>query len=76
METALRVLARHALLVLVASVVRKRTTEIACSIELGPDHDPEVLNPRDVRQKARGLSDVDVVLALMSRHRLNSRAFA
>ena len=76
MKTALRVLARHALLVLVATVVREWATVVASSVELGPAQDPKVLDPKDVRQNARRPVYIDAVLTLMSGHRLNTCAFA
>ena len=76
METALRVLVRHALLMLVATVVQEWASVLARSVEPGPARDPEVLDPRNVRQKARRLFDIDAVLALMSGNQLKTRAFS
>ena len=47
-ETTLGVLARHALFVLAAAIMRKRTTIIAGGVKLRPADDPEASNSRDV----------------------------
>ena len=72
METTLGVLARHALLVLVAAIVRKRTTIVAGCVELQPADDPKTSDSRNVRQQTGRLLDIDAVLTLVPGYRLKT----
>ena len=59
--------------VLVAAIVRKRTTIVAGRVELRPADDPEASDSRNIRQQTGRLLDIDAVLTLVPGYRLETR---